>query len=269
MIVSTGTPLLQFTASYDNANNVDLSMTRVAFGAVPGLTVNEAATGGGIEAGYSSAQGGAYGAMLANLFLLNAAAYPTALSQLSGDLYASYQQNLRNGSLQVDTLVSDQIDCAISKMRVDACRDPNREGVRLWALGGYNDSRVDSDGNGVGYHDHGYFALLGIDYTTSNFTFGAFGGYREAKARFDRWDGRIDADGYQIGLLAGYDVGTFYIRGNGSYTAMNGDSHRSIGFLSTAGTIIGPAGCADLVGLRRNRRASRSWDDMADAVRRS
>ena len=164
----------------------------------------------------------------ANLFLLPAAAYPDALSQLSGDMYASYQQNLRNSSLQVDTLVSDQIDCAISKMGVDACRDPNRNGVRLWALGGYNDSGVDGDGNGVGYGADGYFALLGVDYTTSNFTFGAFGGYRQSKAGFDRYDGRIDADGYQVGLLAGYDVGSFYIRGNGSYTSLNGDSSRSV-----------------------------------------
>ncbi len=237
VVTNTGSVLLTPAAIYDSANNVDLTVTRVAFGAVPGLTFNQKATGDGIEAVYSPTQTGPYGTLLANLFLQTAATYPAALDMLSGDQYAGFVQNLRNSSLQVSTLVSDQMDCAISKDGVDKCREPDG-GLRLWALGGFNDARVDTDVNAPGYDADNHFALLGLDYTVGNFTVGAFGGYRKAKAEFTRNNGLIEADGYQIGAVAGFDMGSFYIRGNGSYADLNGDSRRSISVLTTAGTAV-------------------------------
>ncbi|MDP3908736.1 MAG: autotransporter domain-containing protein [Novosphingobium sp.] len=108
----------------------------------------------------------------------------------------------------------------------------------MWALGGFNDARVDTDINAPGYDADNYFALLGLDYTVGYFTIGAFGGYRKAKAAFTRNNGRIEADGYQIGGTAGFDMGSFYIRGNGSFADLNGDSSRTIGILTTAGTAV-------------------------------
>lgn len=238
VVTSTRSALLTPTATYDASENVDLTIQRVAFGALPGLTFNQQATGDGIESVYSPTQTGPFGTLLANLFLQTAATYPGALDQISGDQYAGQIQNLRNGSLQVNTLLSDQLDCAISKDKVDTCREPDR-GLRLWALGGFNDSRVDSDGNAPGYDGENVFALLGLDYTIGNFTIGAFGGYRDSKAEFTRNGGKIDADGYQVGILAGYDMGSFYLRGHGSYAALNGESTRSITIGSTAGVIAG------------------------------
>lgn len=238
VVTNTRSALLTPTAIYDSAANVDLTITRVPFGAVPGLTFNQKATGDGIESVYNPSQTGPFGTLLANLFLQTPATYPGALDQISGDQYAGQIQNLRNGSLQVNSLLSDQIDCAISKDKVDACRNPDG-GFRLWALGGLNESRVDADGNAPGYEGESGFALLGLDYTVGNFTAGVFGGYRKSEADFTRNSGKIDVEGYQVGLLAGYDVGSFYLRAHGSYAALDGTSTRTVGILSTSGVISG------------------------------
>ena len=234
---NTGSVLLNPVAVYDANANVDITLTRVAFDAVAGLTPNQAAVGGALQAVYSPTQGGDYGKMLANLFLINdAAVYGDAMNQLSGAQYAGHMQAIRNNALQVSTLVSDQIDCAVTKGEVAACRD-NDGGLRLWALGGIHDARVQSDGNGIGHRSDGSHALLGVDYTVSNFTIGAFGGYREVSSDFDLYGGEVNSDGYQIGLIAGYDSGDFYIRANGSYSKLDGDATRTVGVLTTAGTI--------------------------------
>ncbi|MEY4837064.1 MAG: hypothetical protein RLZZ475_923 [Pseudomonadota bacterium] len=236
---NTGSVLLNPVAVYDANANVDITLTRVAFDAVAGLTPNQAAVGGALQAVYSPTQGGDYGKLLANLFLISdAATYGDAMNQLSGGQYAGHMQALRNNALQVSTLVSDQIDCAVTKGEVAACRDHDG-GLRLWALGGLNDARVQSDGNGIGHRSDGGHALIGVDYTTSNFTFGVFGGYREVNSDFDLYSGEVNSDGYQIGLLAGYDSGDFYLRANGSYSKLNADAVRTVGVLTTTGAIVG------------------------------
>jgi uncharacterized protein with beta-barrel porin domain len=235
----TGSVLLTPSATYDTAANVDLRIDRVAFDAVAGLTANQAAAGGAIESVYSPTQTGDFGSLLANLFLIDdAAAYGDAMNQLSGAQYAGHMQALRNNAVQVSTLVSDQIDCAVNNGGIKECQD-NAGGLRLWAVGGINDARVRSDGNGIGHLSDGAHALLGVDYTISNFTFGAFGGYREVQSEFDLYSGEVNSDGFQIGLLAGFDSGQFYLRANGSYSKLNGDAVRNVSVLSTAGTITG------------------------------
>lgn len=238
VVTSTGSALLTPTASYDGDSNVDLRVSRVGFGAVNGLTFNQTASGNGIEAVYTPTQGGAFGEMLANLFLQTPETYAGALDQISGDQYAGFIQNLRNNSLQISTLIADQTDCAINKEGWRGCTD-RTQGVRLWAIGMNNDAGVDSDVNAPGYDANNWHVLMGVDYTTGGFTIGGFGGYRSARANFDRNNGRIEADGFQLGMLASYDIGTFYLRGNLSYSDLNGTSTRGVNLLSTAGTITG------------------------------
>jgi outer membrane protein OmpA-like peptidoglycan-associated protein/uncharacterized protein YhjY with autotransporter beta-barrel domain len=235
---STPSPLLAVSAVYDANANVDLNITRNAFDSVPGLTVNQAATGGGIENVYSPNLTGPFGGLVATLFTLDADAYPDALDQLSGDQYAGYLQGLRNYSLQTNGMVSDQLDCAISIDGPQKCRARDGE-VRVWALGNYNDVSVDTDINAPGYSGQNWSVLLGVDYTTGNFTFGAFGGYRDTTMDFTRGAGRIEADGWQIGGVAAYDTGSFYVRGIGSYSGLNGQSTRSIAIGAFAGAITG------------------------------
>jgi uncharacterized protein with beta-barrel porin domain len=236
---NTGSVLLAPAAVYDANANVDITLTRVAFDAVAGLTPNQAAVGGALQAVYTPTQDGDYGKLLANLFLISdPAVYGDAMNQLSGAQYAGHMQAVRNNALQVSTLVADQIDCAVTKGEVAACRDQDG-GLRLWALGGIQDARVKSDGNGIGHRSDGSHALLGVDYTVSNFTIGAFGGYREVSSDFDLYGGEVNSDGFQIGMLAGYDSGDFYLRANGSYSSLNGDAARTVGVLTTAGAITG------------------------------
>jgi outer membrane autotransporter protein len=160
------------------------------------------------------------------------------MNQLSGAQYAGHMQALRNNALQVSTLVSDQVDCAAISGGIKECRE-RADGLRLWALGAIHDGRVRTDGNGIGHSSDGSHALLGVDYTVSNFTIGAFGGYRKVDSEFDLYGGEINSDGFQIGLLAGYDVGDFYLRANGSHAKLNGDAVRNVGVLTTAGTTAG------------------------------
>ncbi len=236
---NTGSVLLAPTAAYDTSANVDITLTRVRFDAVAGLTANQQATSGAIEAVYNPTQTGAYGTLLTNLFLIDDAGdYAAAMNQLSGAQYAGHMQALRNNALQVSTLVSDQVDCAVISGGIKECRERDG-GLRLWALGAIHDGRVRTDGNGIGHRSDGSHALLGVDYTVSNFTVGAFGGYRKVDSEFDLYGGEINSDGFQVGLLAGYDVGDFYLRANGSYSKLNGDAVRNVGVLTTAGTITG------------------------------
>jgi outer membrane protein OmpA-like peptidoglycan-associated protein/uncharacterized protein YhjY with autotransporter beta-barrel domain len=237
VVNNTGSPLLAFSAGYD-AHNVNLTMTRIGFGSVAGLSANEAAAGAGIESVYNPNQTGPFGSLLGNLFQLNAAAYPGALDQLSGSQYAGYVQGLRNYNMQTNGLVSDQIDCAISAHGIDNCRNPT-SGGRLWVLGGYNDVRVDSDINAPGYKSKNWFGLLGADFTTGNVTFGGFGGYRGTKTKFDRYNGEIKSEGWQLGLFAAYDVGSLYVRGIGSYSNLKADSKRDLLIGPIGGTLIG------------------------------
>jgi outer membrane autotransporter protein len=147
-------------------------------------------------------------------------------------------QALRNNSLQISSIVSDQIDCAVTRGGIEPCREQD-DGLRVWAVGGFNNARIDSDGNGIGHETDSTHALLGVDYTISNFTIGAFGGYRRAKSSFDLYGGEVKAEGWQLGLAAGYDGGDFYIRANGSYSQLNGDSRRTVSVLSTNGGLTG------------------------------
>lgn len=236
--MQSGSPLLSASLSYDTQDNVDLLLTRIGFGDVAGLTFNQAATGDGIEAVYSAQQTGAYAALLAQLFTLDGDQYAAALDQISGDQYAGFVQNLRDSSIQINSLLSDQLDCAVSAKSIDYCRDPN-QGVRFFSLGGYNDSTFDTDVNAPGYKSKYWFGLAGFDYTSGNLAVGAFGGFRHVKMLFDRNSGTIDADGFQLGFLASYDVGDIYLRGHGSYTWLDGKSSRIVQIGPVAGTISG------------------------------
>ncbi|HMO67214.1 MAG TPA: hypothetical protein PKE25_00845 [Novosphingobium sp.] len=102
VVTNTGSALLAPTVTYDADANVDLRLARVAFGAVPGLTFNLTATGNAIEAVYSPTQGGAYGTLLANLFLQTPGTYPAALNQLSGDQHAGQPSRTQAMFRQID-----------------------------------------------------------------------------------------------------------------------------------------------------------------------
>ncbi len=238
VVTNTGTPLLAPVAVYDSGANVDLTITRVGFGAVSGLTRNQSAVGGGIEAVYDPTLTGPFAGLLANLFLLDATDYPVALEQLTGAQTAGYLQSLRNSSQQLNTVVADQADCLTSPDGIEGCRKPET-GPRLWLVAGQNSANLDSDGNAPESDARQPFAVVGLDYVMGSATIGGYLGYRDLEVDFDRQDGRVQADGWTLGLRASYDTGDYYVRGVGSYSQLSGSSVRSINILSTSGTAAG------------------------------
>ena len=233
------TPLLDLNCIYDGANNVDLGLERVAFNGIGGLTRNQDAVATALEAVYSTTLTGDFADLVAELFLLDDGDLVDAFDQLSGVEYANYLNAVRNNSFLVNSVVSDQIDCAIHIRGIDECRVPENRG-RIWATGIYNDVEHESDDNAIGYDAQNWSAMVGGDYRWGNFSLGAFVGYRDLDVDYpDALVGsRISADGWQIGLYGAYDVGNFYIRGIGSYANLNGESERrmSIGTISAIAT---------------------------------
>ena len=74
----------------------------------------------------------------------------------------------------------------------------------------------------------------GADYALTNHWFvGLAGGYFTSDMGFDDWSGAggssIDYGGLQAALYGGYDDGTWYARGIGSFGLYSGDSHRLFG----------------------------------------
>ncbi len=235
------TPLLKVEALYNRdtgGGDVDIAITRIGFGALAGLTANQAAVGNGIERAYTPTLTGSFAGLVGNLFLLNDAAYRDALTQLGGDQYAGFVQGLRNQNLQINNKISDQLDCAVAADGLENCN--GRDGqIRVWGQAQYNDMSVDSDINAPGYASNNWSALLGADYSTGQFTIGGFAGYRDTRMDFTRNGGQIKADGWQLGMMAAYDTGSFYGRIIGSYSGLGGQSTRTVNILTNTGTIAG------------------------------
>jgi outer membrane autotransporter protein len=215
--------------------NVDLGIERVAFNALGGLTRNQLAVATAIENAYSVDLTGDYGALVAELFLLDENNLVAAYDQLSGVEYPNYLHAVRNNTFAINSVVSDQIDCPTTLGSVAACATPTYRG-RVWISGAYNTVNVDSDANAIGYDADNWNVMVGGDYNFGLASVGAFAGYRNIKVDYpDAIVGSgIDSDGFQAGIYGGIDTGRFYARLIGSYSSLQGDSERriSIGSIS-------------------------------------
>jgi hypothetical protein len=79
--VSTSSPFFVATPDYSTPGEVDVTLTRLGFGAVPGLTPNQQAVGNALEHGYSTGLTGNAATFYGNLFTTGSV---TVLDQLSG-----------------------------------------------------------------------------------------------------------------------------------------------------------------------------------------
>ncbi len=79
--------------------------------------------------------------------------------------------------------------------------------------------------------------MLGGDVQFGNLLLGGFLGYRDIDVAFaDAIVGsEAEASGWQLGLTAAYDVGSFYIRGLGSRAKLDGDLERRFDIGTLAG----------------------------------
>jgi uncharacterized protein with beta-barrel porin domain len=79
--VTSSSPFFTATADYSTANEVDVTLTRIAFGSVPGLTPNQRAVGNVLEGGYSTSLTGNAATIYGNIL---AATSASVLDNLSG-----------------------------------------------------------------------------------------------------------------------------------------------------------------------------------------
>lgn len=228
----SGTPLLRFTAVYDAGDNVDLTMTRVAFGAVGGLTTNQSEAGNGIESVYSPTMAaGPFATMLSSLFTLNTANYTAALDQLHGSQYASYLQSLTTVGGRFNSLLNDAAECAAT----DASKACRAESAGIWGKINYGRTTKDGDANASAYKSNEWFMALGADVkATDALVLGVAGAYVKNDLKFDQYHGRIKGDGYQLGGYASFDQGQYYLNAAVSYSNLNGKAQRTIAIPSIA-----------------------------------
>ncbi len=236
--VSGAGALINAEITYDAQANVDLLIARTPFGQLGAETGNQASVGAGIENVYSTSLDGPFGALVAEIFTLDAPDYYAALDQLQGAHYAGYLHALRNSSATINRIVSEQADCTIRIAALSGCRAADENG-RLWMTGGYNDAGLDADANAPGYDANTWFVLAGGDYAVGDFTFGGFGGYRDLELDPAIPGSEAEAKGMQLGLYGRYDAGNFYALGIGSWSDLDGRSRRAIGIGSIAGEIVG------------------------------
>ena len=242
--------LLDVKAVYDNNNNVDLKVKRVAFGDVPGLTKNQSAAGDGIEKVYGKLpNNGPFSSIVQDLFTLNGAQYAAAMDQLAGAEYAQLMQSVLRSTSQLNASVTDRMDCAIDPNLLatgaDArkgCFDPNK--VQVWARVGGSWNNSDGDVEAPGYSEDQASIYVGGDYAINTNVFvGVAGGYFNSSLDFDDWGGRDGAsmsyDGGQIALYGGYDDGIWYGRNILSYGFYSGDSRREFGITSAPRSLTG------------------------------
>jgi outer membrane autotransporter protein len=243
------TPLLTFTALYNQNENidgdviggdVDLVMTRVAFGAAPGLTVNQSSVGDGIENVYDPEMTGAFAGLVGDLFAENAAGYADALDQLSGEPYASYLQSMTGLASRFNGLIMDETDCAVIKIgETQPCRQET--GGRIWGQINYGNLKKDGDAEAGGYKADDYYMALGVDFAVSpDTTVGIAAAWVKHDLNFRHYNAKIKSDGFQAGAYLVYDPGQLYAKAVLAYTDLNGKSRRSLAIgPSSTGTITG------------------------------
>jgi uncharacterized protein with beta-barrel porin domain len=105
--VTSSSPFFTATADYSTPSEVNVILTRIDFGSVPGMTPNQRAVGNALEGSYSTTLTGNAAAFYSNLL---AATSVTALDQLSGEGTSAAQNaafsagSLFNGAMQTQGL---------------------------------------------------------------------------------------------------------------------------------------------------------------------
>jgi trimeric autotransporter adhesin len=248
--------LLKLTCSYDSKANVDLSLNRVAFNAVAGLTANESAVGGGLESAYrddgagaqsaaavrgaGAAGSGPFGALVGNLFQLNGANYALALDQLSGAGYAGYLQSFNTLGYHYNGVLDRASDCDRPVLAGSAlqCRSSP---FHLWAQ--LDDDHLSEDGDSelAGGSGHRSTLIAGADVNLSPVAVvGISAGSVSNHDRFaDAAGSDIKGNGWQLGAYGVYDPGAFFVKAVGTYSALKGGAHRHLDFGVSPGAITG------------------------------
>ena len=232
----SGSVLLSLQCVYDGNANVDLTLTRVAFGAVGGLNRNGTAAGDGLESIYSPSLTGGIADLFADLFQISDGdAYNIALNQLSGSSYANYLQSFSSLGVRYNDLVDHGADCEGQPLEGSAlsCRAPSS--IQLWGQLDLQRQKASGDVEAGTTRSGRFTTLVGLDaYVGNSFLVGVSGGVGNNHTRDRQFGDLVDGDGTLLGAYAVYDPGAFYVKGITTYSRFDGDSGRRINFQGLA-----------------------------------
>jgi outer membrane autotransporter protein len=267
--VGTTSPFFMATATY-NTNTVDLTLTRQAFGLLPGLTFNERAVGNALEAGFvagaaSGPGGGIYTALL-GLPNVQLAAY--AYDQLSGEIHASAQSVILQDSLYAREAILGRLrqfgvfggggpfaslggggpalayagsgsDPALAY--ADARRPafpakapllaPRLESdLTFWAQGLGAWGRINGDGNAADLRRDLAGVFTGVDRRFGNWLAGIAAGYTNSTVRVDARASSATIDTAHVAAYAGANYGAVNLRTGADFAWNNIATNRTIAF---------------------------------------
>jgi hypothetical protein len=228
--VISPTPLLDPTVIY-TADTAVLTIQRVPFNAVSGLTINQKSAATGIEKVYSTNLTGAFGNLVTNLFTQNAANYPHVLDQLAGAEYADYLQSLEWSVRDIDRIISERLDCSDDYHYAGSpgqCHLPGEASVWGRVSGGWGTQRGDVEA--PKYSSTQASLTLGGDYApTSAWVIGLAGGWVQDNLKFKTTGAAIDTSGWQAAVYTSYQPSEmWYLRGIATYGQYTGTGHRFI-----------------------------------------
>ena len=242
-------------------SDVRLTVTRVPFDEVEGLTPNQKAVAGAIEDVFGPhLEGTAFGDGIAFLFLTDD--YEAALSQLHGaehaqtanlvgqlsGLFSQWLADRRTDAKGGQSAATQSYAWSPDLEQIAASRalgsdaDPEqiaefaRGGTRtagsfsVWFGGGglWGEADGDPAQDVLGFDQRTWGGMVGIDYQIDEqFLVGLAGLYQTTNAEFDD-DSTSDVDSFQIGLYGTWDSGTLYVDGVASIGWSSIDNDRRI-----------------------------------------
>jgi outer membrane autotransporter protein len=267
--VTTASPFFMATATY-NANTVDLTLTRQAFGLLPGLTFNERAVGNALEAGFAAgaASGPGGGIYTALLGLQNLQQAGFAYDQLSGEIHASAQSVILQDSLYAREAILGRLrqlgflgsvgpmaslgnggpvvafaepgnDPALAY--ADARRPafpakaplmpPRAEpDLTFWAQGLGAWGRINSDGNAADVRRDLAGVFTGVDRRFGNWLAGIAAGYTNSAVTVAARASSATIDAAHLAAYAGANYGAFNLRTGADFAWNNIATNRTIAF---------------------------------------
>ena len=224
----------KLTCVYDDANNVDLSLARVAFDKVHGMGRNAITVGAYLERIHGSATTGGTANLLADLFLIDdEKKYDQALSSLGGAGYANYLQSFVSLGLRHNDLAEAATHCGGAGLY---CR--GFQPIRIWGM--VDDQRSGARGGVESGIAHYTSTVLGADIRVGSaamvgFSAGKVGnGVRQSIS-----SETMEAEGFQVGGYAALDPGPYYARGVITLSRFEGSSARNLNLASLGGTFAG------------------------------
>ena len=246
----TGSLLLSATCSYDANANVDLAVTRAAFNSVSGLNANGTGVGSGLKSFYGTPLTGGEVTLFGDLFrFTNGANYNTALNMLSGSVYANYLNSLPSLGVHENDLVDHATNCEIPAVAGSVLECRSSAPVHVWGQLDYQTRKADGDIEAGDSRSKRFTGLLGVDFSAGNSAiFGIDAGYLSNNVHDDQFGDTAKGKGWTAGAYAVYDPGAFYLKGVATYSSLNGNSTRHIGFtgLATGATFVAnPTGSPD------------------------